>query len=232
MTNTPTPFSQLGMNKSAFDWGKIFTEARPPMSSSTPAPTPVPAATTVGYQGAKTPEDISRALAVGNSMQGPVPGARNAPSFAVPEPAEEPMSVFNENKAPEPTPQKLIPDTPAAPSGPSSDHLAMFRRGTASKFDPNSRLDKAKMDALMRGTKGWADNKAARTAMNASRMSKAAGLKEILAASKKSLQLPTGEGAAGKVNELADNVSKSITASNVVTKEANFNPTPFSLLGQ
>jgi len=70
-------------------------------------------------------------------------------------------------------PPGAVPNTgsvpaPAAPapaaSGPTPEQLAQFRKGTASDFDPNSWVDRNKMDALLGGSASWADNAAARAA--------------------------------------------------------------------
>lgn len=58
--------------------------------------------------------------------------------------------------------QNFQPQAPVMPakaqpvSGPTAAQLAQFQRGTASRFDPNSRVDRAKMQALQGGQKNWA----------------------------------------------------------------------------
>ena len=55
------------------------------------------------------------------------------------------------------------PAAPAAPAGgPTAEQIAQFQKGTASTFNPNSWLDRNKMNALLSGNKNWADNAAAR----------------------------------------------------------------------
>lgn len=51
-------------------------------------------------------------------------------------------------------------DAPATPSI-NDAMLSQFRKGTASTYDPNSRVDRAKMDALLNGSKDWAIRKSA-----------------------------------------------------------------------
>jgi len=54
------------------------------------------------------------------------------------------------------------PAAPASTGGPTAEQIAQFQKGTASKFNPNSWLDRNKMQAMQSGGKNWADNSAAR----------------------------------------------------------------------
>ena len=56
------------------------------------------------------------------------------------------------------------PAAPATPA-PTAGQLAQFRQGTKTRFNPNSRLDMAKMQQLSAGNKNWAANGPARMAM-------------------------------------------------------------------
>ena len=51
-----------------------------------------------------------------------------------------------------------------APSsvGPSAEQIAAFRKGTTTKFNPKSQLDRAKMEAMIAGNKDWSENQGAR----------------------------------------------------------------------
>jgi hypothetical protein len=83
------------------------------------------------------------------STPGVPPGGPFAPPRAVPVTSPRPADV-----------------AAAAPSasGPTPEQIEMFRRGTASNFDPNSWLDRNKMNQLLQGNKDWASNQAARSA--------------------------------------------------------------------
>lgn len=80
------------------------------------------------------------------------PAAPAAPAPAAPDaPAAQPVAMSPTTPAP-----KVPAPTPIASTRPTQAQLAAFRRGTASQFDPNSRVDRAKMQALMGGQKNWA----------------------------------------------------------------------------
>lgn len=95
---------------------------------------------------------------------------------------------------PAPTPAPTTPGVvPAAPATPpplpaagarppvptiTDQHRAAFQRGTRSTYDPNSWLDRNKMDALLRGQRNWANNANARNVGRGQRydwMSKSGG---------------------------------------------------------
>jgi hypothetical protein len=104
---------------------------------------------------------------------GMLPGTGAAPTQAAaapaaakfvdpPAPAAAPAAAkFVGPPAPAPAPAAAA--TPAAPTGgPTAEQIAQFQKGTASKFNPNSWLDRNKMQAMQSGSKNWADNSAAR----------------------------------------------------------------------
>lgn len=70
---------------------------------------------------------------------------------------------------------------PTIPAGPTAEQLAQFQKGTASKFDPNSWVDRNKMQALMTGGSNWADNSAARAAGNQQYAWQGGGVKSAFA---------------------------------------------------
>jgi len=80
----------------------------------------------------------------------PAPALSPAPAPATMDPA-----------APVPPPPVAAP-APIESGEPDADMLAKFRKGTASTFDPNSKMDKFKMQQLMHGNKNWASNSAYR----------------------------------------------------------------------
>lgn len=63
---------------------------------------------------------------------------------------------------PTPMPPPAAP-RPQAPAGPTPEQIAMFQRATASQFNPQSWLDRNKMQALMGGQSNWASNNSARS---------------------------------------------------------------------
>ncbi len=60
--------------------------------------------------------------------------------------------------------QSTMPQAPA-PQQQQPDYMAQFYAGTKSKFDPNSALDRSKMEALRGGQGNWASNPMARQQM-------------------------------------------------------------------
>lgn len=72
----------------------------------------------------------------------------------------------------------------AAPGEFTPDQLAMFRRGTASQYDPNSKMDQFKMKQLVSGDAQWASNPLYRASLN-----KAARVKDLMAATPRDVYL-------------------------------------------
>ena len=107
----------------------------------------------------------------------PQPGAPAAAPAAAPAPApaapagpapsavDAAMQKFNQTPVVTPQAPAAAPAAPAGgQGGPTPEQMAQFRKGTASDFNPQSWLDRNKMNGLMTGQKNWGDNGAARSA--------------------------------------------------------------------
>jgi hypothetical protein len=92
------------------------------------------------------------------------PGPAPAPAAPTPPPPAAPAAPTPPPPAAPAAPTPPPPAAPAAPAGPTPEQLAQFQQGTRSQFDPNSWLDRNKMNALIQGQQSWADNAAARAA--------------------------------------------------------------------
>lgn len=90
----------------------------------------------------------AKATPVAPAAQPAAPAVQPAAPAA---PAAQPVAMSPTTPAP-----KVPAPTPIASTRPTQAQLAAFRRGTASRFDPNSKVDRAKMQALMGGQKDWA----------------------------------------------------------------------------
>lgn len=118
------------------------------------------------------PATAQRFDASGSTVGAPNASAAATPPVTVPQPAPAPTPAPMVGP---PAPLPMVgPPAPApaaapavAPSGPTAAQLAQFHHGTASNFDPHSRLDRAKMQSMNGGAHGWASNSAARQAMHA-----------------------------------------------------------------
>lgn len=69
-------------------------------------------------------------------------------------------------QSPAPRLEDAIKTIGASPNsgGPIQAQLEQFRRGTGTRFNPKSWLDRNKMNALMSGNRNWSDNQSARAA--------------------------------------------------------------------
>ena len=172
---TKSSFAALG--KSAMYYGSPglpFTPPAPARPDPVAPPTP-PVRMSSGTGGAFLGPSggmltggtgLREALGLGNGSAAPAPKIK-MPAAGTPVTAgmatDERMHA--ENKLNASAGGTVAAQKAPASTGPSAEQLEQFRKGTTTKFNPKSDLDRRKMDALIAGNKGWASNQAARGAM-------------------------------------------------------------------